>query len=122
MALNMSDLKVLICEDEYVLATDMAQQLKKQGIGVTAIVSRLSDAEAAVNAADFDANAAILDLRLFRDWVYPVVPALAARGATVVFCSGYAASDLPADVAHLPFFSKPVMIKDVVEVLCATAK
>ena len=122
MAKNMSDLRVLICEDEYMLAIDMAQQLKQKGIGVTAVVSRLSEAQAVVNAAEFDANAAILDLRLYNDWVYPVVPALAARGAAVVICSGYAQSDLPADVAHLPFFSKPVMVEHVVEVLRATAK
>lgn len=111
------DLRVLICEDEYLLASDLAAELEERGVTVASIMARVSDIEAALASDDFDANAAVLDVKLLDGDAFSVVPSMLARGVAVVFCTGYLADDLPPEFAHLPAVKKPTDINELIDAL-----
>lgn len=113
MAQHSGALRVLICEDEFLLANDMATELARRGVCVAGIVARVADARAALDREGFDANAAVLDIKLLDGEVFPVVPLMLARGMAVVFCTGYSAQDLPPEFAHLLTVGKPTDIEEL---------
>ena len=121
MPLPARDLRVVICEDEYMLALDMAQQLEQHGAVVSGSYVRASELIAGLSDGAMGANAAILDLDLEDAALLAAVDLLQQRGMAVVFCSGYMPSDLPERVAHIPFFSKPASFEDILTTLCETA-
>lgn len=53
-------------------------------------------------------EAAILDINLHGEMVYPFVDGLLARNIAAVFVSGYSLADIPQRYRALPFFQKPV--------------
>lgn len=113
MARQFDDLRVLICEDEYLLASDLAQELGDRGVSVTGIVSRVSDIHSVLESGGLDANAAVLDVKLLDGNTFSVVAPMLARGMAVVFCTGYGTRDLPAEFAHLPKVGKPTDIDEL---------
>ena len=103
----MTALNVLICEDEYLLAIDLASELGKRGIAVAGIIPTVAATLEALKRDDFVANAAVLDVQLLDGMAYPLVAPMLARGMTVVFCTGYGQRDLPEEFAHYPSVGKP---------------
>jgi ActR/RegA family two-component response regulator len=111
------NLRVLICEDEYLLASDLADELEERCVAVTGIMNRISDIKAALDTGELDANAAVLDVKLLDGDAFSVVPAMLARGMAVVFCTGYVAGDLPPEFSHLPTVNKPTDIDELMMAL-----
>ncbi|HEV7346482.1 MAG TPA: hypothetical protein VGN60_12710 [Devosia sp.] len=121
MARQLSDLRVLVCEDEYLLASDMATQLANRGVHVVGIMSRVSDIHAALGDDGFEADAAVLDLKLLDGDAASVVVPMLARRIAVVLCTGYGTRDLPPELAHLPKVGKPTDIDELLAVLLDNA-
>jgi hypothetical protein len=113
-----ADLRVIICEDEVLLATEMAQQLEAMHVTIAGSVASLGELENLLRR-DQGANAAALDIQLLDGEIYSVVPRLEALGIAPVFYSGYMAADCPAHLTHIPWFGKLAPIKDIVDALCA---
>jgi len=111
------NLRVLICEDEYLLASDLAAELAERGVAIAGIMARVSEIQAALESDHFNANAAVLDVKLLDGDAFSVVPPMLARGMAVVFCTGYMAGDLPAEFSHLPTVKKPTDIEELIEAL-----
>jgi two-component sensor histidine kinase/CheY-like chemotaxis protein len=99
--------RVLVVEDEYLIATQTAATLAAAGCGVEGPAGRL---DAALGlAVSHDIDAAVLDINLGDEMVWPVARALAARGIPFMFATGY--SDIlkpPADLASAPRIEKPI--------------
>jgi ActR/RegA family two-component response regulator len=115
-----NELKVLICEDEYLLAIDLASQLGERGVTVAGVMARVSDVREAMQQQAFDANAAVLDVQLLDGSASDLVMPMLARGMTVVLCSGYGARDLPPELAGLPSVGKPTDIDELLAALGGT--
>jgi DNA-binding response OmpR family regulator len=111
-----SNLRVLICEDEYLLATELASELSRHNITVAGIMSRVADVEAAIADASFNANAAVLDVKLIDGDTFSLVEPMRAKGMAIVFCTAYRQRDLPPEYAEMPVVGKPT---DVGELLAA---
>lgn len=109
------NLRVLICEDEYLLASDLADEIVARGGAVVGIFSRVSEILAALEADGFDANAAVLDIKLLDGDAFAVIAPMLARGMKVVFCTGYVPSDLPPEFSSLPAVKKPTDIDELIE-------
>jgi DNA-binding response OmpR family regulator len=113
--------RVLVVEDEFLLATALAQDLKAAGYDVVGPFASLSSALAAVAAETFDL--AILDINLRGEMVYPVAADLAGRQIPFVFLSGYTASNMPDQFRSYPRLSKPidskVMLQRVKQILAS---
>ncbi len=52
-------------------------------------------------------DAAILDVNIQNEWVFPVAHALAAAGVPFLFLTAYALDSIPAEHRNRPFCRKP---------------
>ena len=96
---------ILIVEDEALLALTLADELTSLGCLVVGPFTSLAHALRAVKELEFDA--AIMDVNLAGEFVYPVADELLARGVPFVFLTGYARASLPARLQACPHLLKP---------------
>ena len=97
--------RVLVVEDEYLVAMDMSAYLEAAGAHVVGPASNVTAALDALERTELDG--AILDVNLRGEMAYPVADALAARGIPFVFTTGYDARMLPARFADVKRCEKP---------------
>ncbi|MDP2782726.1 hypothetical protein [Devosia sp.] len=113
----MYGLRLLICEDEYLLASDLATELGERGATVVGIVASIAETLKAMDDPSMNANAAVLDVRLLDGMTFDLVAPTRAKGMAAVFCTGYGADGLPPEFAHLPSVGKPTDIDELLAVL-----
>ena len=104
---GLKGLRLLIVEDEYTIAFDLADTLGAAGAITLGLTSSLAEALALVEA-DQHLDGAVLDINLNGELVYPVADALRARSVPFVFATGYDARVIPAAYAEVPRYEKPV--------------
>jgi DNA-binding NtrC family response regulator len=97
--------RVLIVEDEFIIALDLAREVADRGGVVIGPLGTVDGALAAIKNADVDA--AILDINLRGKTAFQVADALANRNIPFVFATGYRAVDVPARHANVRRFEKP---------------
>jgi DNA-binding LytR/AlgR family response regulator len=105
--------RVLIVEDEYLLAADLARYFKEMGAIVLGPAPSIDAAESEIGRAD----AAVLDIDLNGEKVFPVADKLASLGIPFVFFTGYSDIAIPSRFRHAGYFSKPVSFNAVLEAL-----
>ena len=98
--------RILLVEDEYLIAQDMACELRNMGLEVIGPFSSVAAALQALETATVDG--AVLDINLDGDKVYPVADALIARRVPVIFTTGYDGGEIPERYAAIERCSKPV--------------
>ena len=98
--------RLLLVEDEALTGMMMSDMLTELGFDVIGPFGRLADAMAAVGREDF--QAAILDVNLDGEMVYPVADAVLARGVPFVFVTGYGAEGIDRRFAQVPVLQKPI--------------
>ena len=106
--------RVLVVEDDYLVATDLADELADHGAEVVGPAGSVEEALALVAAAS-RIDAAVLDINLRNEKVYPVAEALRARGVPFVFTTGYDAWLVPEAFAAVPRLEKPVHIRALIQ-------
>jgi len=107
--------RVLIVEDEPVLASGIRRLLLLHGFEIAGCVGSVKMGLTLVEEADCDI--ALLDVNLRGESVLPVAEALRQRGRPFVLMSGYDRSDLPAAFVDVPFLAKPFDPNALVAVL-----
>ena len=95
--------RVLMVEDEMVLALLLCDVFRAAGFDVVP-VGRMPDAERAAMQA-FDA--AVLDINIGGQLVYPVAHILRGRGVPFLFASAYGAMGLPEEFRDVRVMQKP---------------
>jgi DNA-binding response OmpR family regulator len=100
-------LRVLIAEDEYLLADDLRRELEAAGARVLGPVPSVAMALDLLQAPDAP-DVAVLDVNLGGEHVYPVAEALRARGVPFVFVTGYDTCALPVEFVDAPRCEKPL--------------
>ena len=98
--------RLLLVEDEALTGMMMSDMLTELGFDVIGPFGRLADAMAAVGREDF--QAAVLDVNLDGEMVYPVADAVLARGVPFVFVTGYSAEGIDRRFARVPVLQKPI--------------
>jgi two-component sensor histidine kinase/DNA-binding response OmpR family regulator len=98
--------RMLIAEDEALVAIMMEDLAVELGWSVVGPFAKAADALAA--AKDDDIQAALLDVNLGGESVYPVADALTARGVPFVFTTGYGAESIDRRFASTPILQKPI--------------
>ena len=106
---------ILVVEDEPLIAMLLEDIFDDLGCRMAGTASTLRQAQDM--AASTDAHAAILDVNLGGDPVFPVAEQLVARNIPIVFSSGYGASGLPPKWQGFPTLPKPFMQDQVEAVL-----
>lgn len=111
-----SNRRVLVVEDEYLVALGLDDNLRSLGCTVVGPVASLSAAIQA--AASEKIDAAILDVNLAGEAVYPAARILAERGIPFIFCSGYTGSvRMPPEFADAPRVAKPYTSRGIADAL-----
>ncbi len=98
--------RLLLVEDEALTGMMMSEMLTELGFHVIGPFGRVADAMAAVGREDF--HAAVLDINLDGEMVYPVADAVVARGVPFVFVTGYGAEGIDGRFARVPVLQKPI--------------
>lgn len=106
--------RILVVEDEYLLADELRTELEALDAMVIGPVGRLSQALALV-AATRDIDGALLDVHLQGELVYPVAQSLRERHVPILFVTGYDASVIPPAFRDLPRCEKPLGIRHITE-------
>jgi CheY-like chemotaxis protein len=109
--------RVLVVEDEYLIRMLLEDMLADLGYGVAAAVGSI--AEASQLAADGQFRAAILDVNLDGQEVFPVADILAKRGLPFVFVTGYGEQGLPERYRGRPALQKPFQTEQLKAALAA---
>jgi ActR/RegA family two-component response regulator len=97
--------RILIVEDEYYLAQDLADALTDRGVDVLGPVGTVEEASEAVRRADFDC--AIVDMNLRGDMAFPIADQLREAGIPFLIATGYNSASLPDRFADVPRVEKP---------------
>jgi len=118
MTASLEGVRVLLVEDEYLVAALIEEILEIAGCIVTGPIPRLAQA---VDAADHEAcDAAVLDVNLAGERIYPVADILSRRNIPFVFVTGYGV--LPGEYANRPRLCKPFKMADLLDTLSDIVK
>ncbi|NEX45590.1 response regulator [Pseudotabrizicola algicola] len=98
--------RVLLIEDEPLVALDLSCELEDVGAEVVAVARTLKDALIAAENQSIDL--ALLDGNLGGEKVDGVAEILTKRGIPFCFVSGYGPEHLPVDFQSVPMVQKPV--------------
>lgn len=115
MARSLEGKRVLVVEDDYFVSLLFDDMLTSAGCVVLGPVPRL--AEALDAAANETCDAAVLDVNLAGDPVYPVAKILYARKVPFLFVTGYSADAMPQEYAVQPRIGKPFKAEQLIGVL-----
>jgi DNA-binding response OmpR family regulator len=103
--------RILIVEDEWLIADLLEQMLIELGYQVVGPASDVGEALALIEAQAPDA--AVLDVTLGQGKSFPIAEAMARRGAPFLFLTGHVDGDLPAQYRSSPIICKPVLLGDL---------
>lgn len=109
-------LRVLVVEDEYMIAQEIAEVLADAGAETLGPVPSVGEALRLVGA-EARIDCALLDVNVGNEAVWPAVDMLLARGVPIVLATGYDASAIPRAYAHLPRCEKPASGSDLTRAL-----
>lgn len=101
----MSGRRVLVVEDESLVAMLLETMLEDMGCVPVGPAATIDEALKLVDQETFDA--ALLDVNVAGQQVFPVARALEARGIPLVFSTGYGEGGLPEAWRGRPTVQKP---------------
>lgn len=116
-----SELKVLVVEDEYLLAMALRDVLVDAGAEVLGPVSNVAQAQKIIATAD-RIDVAVLDVNLGKEMVYPVADALTEMNVPCVLTTGFDGNSLGERYRNLHRCEKPYDPEQVVAQLNAATE
>jgi len=113
--IDLAGLRVLVIEDESMVAMLLEDTLAEIGCEVIGVASRFDDAVAKARLLSFDI--AILDVNLNGRNTFSIADWLAEQGVSFVIATGYGSTGLPASLQTAPILQKPYRQRDLVRAL-----
>jgi DNA-binding NtrC family response regulator len=107
--------RVLVVEDEMLVAWLLEDMLADLGCAVVGPASSVDQALAMIDAEVIDA--AVLDVNLNGQMSYPIADALAARGMPFVLSTGYDRDTLLDNYRTFPVLQKPIQRSELSDTL-----
>lgn len=105
----LSGRRVLVVEDEYFLADDIVRALTALGACIVGPFGELQDASNLVDG-DVAIDAAVVDINLRKEMVFPLARVLRARKIQFVFTTGYDKISVQAEFQDIGLWGKPLDI------------
>ena len=119
----LSGCRVLVVEDEYFLAEDIGEALKALGARIVGPVGELEEAKDIVDS-NVAIDAAIVDVNLRNEMVFPLARVLRARNVPFIFTSGYDRTSIVAEFQDIRLWEKPLdvaaMARDLTDLISRT--
>lgn len=113
---TLRDSRVLVAEDEYLLASELQAALEEAGAFVIGPFASLGDATSAIER-ETSMDGAILDANLGGEMAFSAADLLLARRVPFIFTTGYDASAIPARFSGIVRCEKPVSMKKVTQAI-----
>ncbi|MBW8754718.1 MAG: response regulator [Sphingomonadales bacterium] len=104
-----------MADDEPIIAMDLAEELEAAGAVVVGPAGTLERAAALIATKKIDA--ALLDVKLGEQMVYPIADALIAQGVPFIFITGCDVDTISERYARIPRYEKPFLSKSVIDAL-----
>jgi CheY-like chemotaxis protein len=104
---NLEGRRILIVEDDYLVAQVLVDLLEDAGAEVIGPIGWIDEAVALIEDGSQKLDGAVLDINLHGKKSYPVADALAARSVGFVFATGYGAGVIEGKYRHHPRCDKP---------------
>ncbi len=120
MSLPLQGLRMLVVEDEALVAMLVEDILAELGCVVVDVAGTLETGLAAAKASASSIDGAILDINLGGAKVFPIADLLQARGVKFVFATGYGVAGIEPRYASSPVLAKPFQREALEELLVAT--
>lgn len=110
-------LRVLVLEDEFLIAMDVEQLCRDHGAADVVIIPSL-DSPAAIDIDGLDCDIAVVDLRLRGHSTLDFARGLAASGVPFIFATGLADDqEIGRDFPSVPVVSKPYRGPELIEAM-----
>lgn len=113
---NLRDCRVLVVEDEWLVAEGLHAELAEVGAIVIGPAAGMADALDLIRR-ESNIDGAILDINLRGEMVFPVADLLTERGIPFVFTTGYDASVIPKRFEHVVRCEKPTSLPTVIRAI-----
>lgn len=113
---GLSGRRILVIEDEYMLADEVRIELEARAAMVLGPVGRLDQALALIRSTP-DIDGALLDVNLGGQPVFAAVDLLRAREIPVILTTGYDTGSIPERYADIVRCEKPLVMAKVVTTL-----
>lgn len=107
--------RVLILEDEPLIAMLLEDYLAQAGYDVVAVASTVEEAGSCVDSLQFDL--AIVDVNMQGRQTFAIAERLIAKGVPFMFATGYGSHALPETFRSLPVLNKPFTEEDLLGAL-----
>ena len=120
MTATLKGIRVLVVEDEYLVAALIEEMLESAGCVVIGPIPRVPEALEAVDRDTCDA--AVLDINLAGERIDPVAEALSKRNVPFVFVTGYGTTGLPRDYTQRPRICKPFKMAELLGTVSSLVK
>lgn len=113
-----SNLRIMVIEDEGIVAMLLEDMLNGLGHEVVASASNIERASALAGEVDIDL--AILDVNLNGHHTYPLAETLSARGIPFIFATGYGNAGLKSEWRNAKVLQKPFTERDLARLIGET--
>lgn len=107
--------RILVVEDDYYLATDVARALK--GAGADVIGPCATEAAARESLVNASVTCAVFDINLQGGRSFDLAREFHSDHVPLVFITGYDRQVIPEDLQDIRRLQKPVQLNDIVETL-----
>lgn len=115
MAEDLAGTKVLLVEDEAIIAMMAEDMLEELGCEILVTATSLADAMIAIRSRQFDV--AVLDINLNGQDSLPAAAMLHEMKRPFIFTTGYGISGRGAEYDDVPLVTKPYRLADLAEAL-----
>ena len=112
---DLTDLQILVVEDEAPIALQLEDMLTELGATVVGPASRVRQALQLLQEQRVDT--AVLDLNIAGELVYPVAEALETKGLPYIFATGYGVSGLAEPYRSRVVLQKPFSRRELLRAI-----
>jgi DNA-binding response OmpR family regulator len=119
--MDIAGLRVMVFEDDFLLAGTLADVLGRLGCTVVRCIAALDQAMKAARTENCDF--AVVDLQLQGVMAYPLLDCLEQRGIPCIIASCHSRTDIPARYMSMPAISKPYTARELrcaIDIACGT--
>jgi CheY-like chemotaxis protein len=103
---TLSGRRILVVEDEYFIADDLARAIARLGAEVVGPVATRAQALRLLSTAE-RIDLAVLDINLKDEPVFPLADLLIEQSVPLLFATGYGEASIPERYRQVPRWEKP---------------